>query len=139
MVYSAATLSPYRLIALSPYHLTTLSLLYSFLFRYELDDDSLYISSVGNYTYKKLVNFFLSFSYSSDSLSECLSVPDSLYPHPEGIWERVGKVTRQERKEIKITYKKHRFILFFPLWIEHKLRELRVALQSAITKLFFSS
>ena len=68
MIYSAATLSPY--------HLTTLSLFYSFLFRYELNDASSYISSVSNYTYKKLVIFFLFRSYSSDSLSELDSVRD---------------------------------------------------------------
>jgi len=50
-----------------------------------MNDNSSYISSVSNYTYKKCVNFFLSRSYSSDSLSEPDSVPDSLYPHSEGI------------------------------------------------------
>ena len=48
----------------------------SFSFGYELNDDSSYISPVSNYTYKKLVNCFLSRSYSSDSLSEPDSVRD---------------------------------------------------------------
>ena len=58
------------------------SVLPSFLFRYEVNDNSLYISSISNYAYKKRVDFFLSRSSSSHSLSECLSVPDSLYPPP---------------------------------------------------------
>ena len=48
----------------------------SFSFGYELNDDSSYISPVSNYTDEKLVNIFLTRSYSSDSLSEPDSVRD---------------------------------------------------------------
>ena len=45
-------------------------------------------------------------------MTECLSVPDSLYPHSEGVWEGVGKVTRQEKKKMKIVHKKRILIHF---------------------------
>uniref|UniRef100_UPI003FEF062C hypothetical protein n=1 Tax=Bacteroides intestinalis TaxID=329854 RepID=UPI003FEF062C len=61
----------YPPITLPPYHSFP-----SFLFRYEVNDNSLYISSISNYAYKKRVDFFLSRSSSSHSLSEPDSVSD---------------------------------------------------------------
>ena len=100
----------------------------SFSFGYELNDDSSYISPVSNYTYKKHVNFFLSRSYSSDSLSEPDSVRDWMpFTHwlnaiqslthctpvqkvSEGGWE---KWQDKKGKRWKLHIKRHRLIHFY--------------------------